>query len=325
MSRLAALFAPSRPLVGLDIGASRVTVVRLAGTAHPAVVAGYAVEPLPPRAVVPALNGVNIADAGLVGAAVSRALERAGARAGRAALVVPDSVAKVSLLRFEKVPSRAADFLELIRWQMRKTVPFSVEHAQVSWSPGAVRDGTPGREFVVTIARKDVIQEYEAVAHAAGLQPGLVDLATFNLVNAALGSGAPPAGDWLVVHVAADYLALVILRGDAVIFYRHRGADDEASLADVVHQTAMYYEDRLQGAGFARVLLAGVGRAAGTEAAAGLDTETIRGELERRLRSSVELLDPRPGVSLAERITPSPALLDVLAPAVGLLMREGSA
>jgi len=325
MSPLAALFAPSRPLVGLDIGASRVTVVRLAGTANPAVVAGYAVEPLAPGAVVPALNGVNIADAGLVTAAVSRALERAGARPGRAALVVPDSVAKVSLLRFEKVPSRAADFVELVRWQMRKTVPFRVEDAQVSWFAGAAREGTPGREFVVTIARKDIVQEYEAVAQAAGLQAGVVDLATFNLVNAALGAGAPPARDWLVVHVAADYLALVILRGDAVIFYRHRGADDEASLADVVHQTAMYYEDRLQGGGFARVLLAGVGRSAGSEAAAGLDTETIRRELEGRLRTNVELLDPRPGVSLAERITPSPALLDVLAPAVGLLIREGSA
>ena len=37
------------------------------------------------------------------------------------------------------------------------------------------------------------------------LHAGLVDLATFNLINAVLAAGAPPSGDWLLVHVAADY------------------------------------------------------------------------------------------------------------------------
>ena len=42
-----------------------------------------------------------------------------------------------------------------------------------------------------------------------------------------------------------------------MIFFRNRAADADGSLADLVHQSAMYYEDRLEGAGFARVVLAG--------------------------------------------------------------------
>ena len=48
----------------------------------------------------------------------------------------------------------------------------------------------------------------------AGAAAGLVDLASLNLINAALAVGraddAP--GDWLVVHVAPDYATLAIVR-----------------------------------------------------------------------------------------------------------------
>ena len=52
-------------------------------------------------------------------------------------------------------------------------------------------------------------------------------------------------------------MTLAILRGPHLIFFRNRAAETDGTLADLVHQTAMYYEDRLSGGGFARVLLAG--------------------------------------------------------------------
>ena len=65
------------------------------------------------------------------------------------------------------------------------------------WRPG----GRGGREFVVASARRDIIAEYEGVCTAAGVHAGLVDLATFNLVNLQLAS-ASGGGDWLLVHLA---------------------------------------------------------------------------------------------------------------------------
>ena len=62
-------------------------------------------------------------------------LEQIG-RPRRIGLVVPDLVAKVSLVRFEKVPPRAADLDQLVRWQVRKTAPFPIEEAQVSSCAG---------------------------------------------------------------------------------------------------------------------------------------------------------------------------------------------
>jgi type IV pilus assembly protein PilM len=321
MSTLRSFFARPRPTVAIEFAGDRVTVVRVAGSGDPAAVAGYAIEPLPPGALTPGLNGPNVVDRPAVVEAVGRALERAGGRGSHAGLVVSDPVAKVSLLRFDKVPARPADLLELIRWQVRKSVPFRIEDAQLTYATGAATGG--GREFVVAIARRDIVREYEAVAEAARVQPGVVDLATFNVVNAVVAGGAPSDDDWLVVHAAADYLSLAILRGHDLIFFRHRGAEDETTLADVVHQTSMYYEDRLQGRGFARVVLAGAGRASGGEAGSGpASIESIRRELEDRLQTRVDAVDPRPAITLADAVALSPALLDTLTPSVGLLLRE---
>lgn len=326
MSLLSRVFAPTAPSVGLDIGSDRVTLARLGGGASAAMVSAWTTEPLPPGALTPALNARNIADAPAVVAAIRGGLERLGGRTRHAAVVVPDTIAKVSLLHFDHVPEKVPELLELIRWQVRKSVPFKIDDARLTWARGAVVNGA--QEFVVALARRDVVEEYEQVCAAAGVHAGIVDLSTFNLANAVMAAGAPTSSDWLLVNVARDYFTIAVMRGAHLIFFRHRGADGEGSLADVVHQSSMYYEDRIQGTGFERVVLAGVGRSAppgaGDELSPGA-VDQVRRELEQRLRVKVDTIDPRPGIALGDRITPSAAVLDTLAPVAGVLLRERTA
>jgi hypothetical protein len=124
--------------------------------------------------------------------------------------------------------------------------------------------------------------------------------------------------DWLLVNVTPNYASIAILRGEHLIFFRNRGPDSDGSLADLVHQTAMYYEDRLSGGGFDRVVLAG--SAAGGPGPAA-EVEQARRSLEERLATPVENVDPRPAADLTDRISAAPALLDALAPLIGLLVR----
>src|SRR6185436_9770611 len=140
-----------------------------------------------------------------------------------------------------------------------------------------------GHEFVVTLAKRDVIEEYEQLCAAAGAHAGIVDLATLNVINAVLAGAGAPTGDWLLVNIAAGYTSVALLRGAHVIFFRNRAADTEGTLADLVHQTAMYYEDRLKGGGFARVLLAGA--AAAADATAPGEIDLLRRSLEERLQA----------------------------------------
>ena len=316
MSILTSLRESAAPAVAVEIASGRVSAASLEWRAGEPVVAAHASEPLPDGALVPSLTAANVHDRPAVLGALSRVLEKVG-RPRRIGLILPDVVAKVSIIRFEQVPPKAQDLDQLVRWQVRKSAPFAIEDAQVSYVPGLHAED--GHEFIVTLARRGVIQEYETLCAEAGAHAGLVDLATPNVINAVLASAGAPAGDWLLVNIAADYTSIALLRGPNLIFFRNRATETDGTLADLVHQSAMYYEDRLKGAGFSRVILSGASAAGAQQAG---DIDELRRSLEDRLRTPVETVDPRTAAALTDRITAAPALLDALTPIVGLLLRD---
>lgn len=312
---LPAFLQQAPPLVAVDVAPERVAVVRVERRGGSLSIAAHGVEPLPAGAVTGALATPNMPDVALVAAAISRAMATAAARTTRVSLVVPDTVARVSLVKFESVPAKAADLDQLIRWQVKKTTPFPLEEAVLACTPGLSAPGA--HEFVVTVARRDVVAQYEQACALAGAHAGVVDLATFNVVNTVLAGPSAASGDWLLVHAAPSYVSLAVLRDGHLIFYRTRGEEAEGSVADLVHQTAMYYEDRLHGQRFGRVLLAGGSTVAGADA--------LRHELSERLGIEVSNVDPFQSASPAARLGASPALADALAPGIGMLLREGAA
>jgi Tfp pilus assembly PilM family ATPase len=313
MSRLFSLSDADSPNVAVEIAAGRVSAAQLESRGGKAVVAVHALEPLPSGALAPSFTAANAQDRSSLMTALNRVLERVG-RPRRVALVVPDVVGKVSLGKLESVPARTADLDQVIRWQVRKSAPFPIEEAQVSYVPG-LREAD-GQEFIVSLARRSVVEEYETLCAEAGAYAGIVDLATFNVINAIL-AGSPQfasAADWLVINVCLDSASIAVMRGPHVIFFRSRTADADGTLADLVHQTGMYYEDRLQGAGFTRAFLCAPGQ-----------DEEVRRMLQQRLPVAVEPVDPRQAATLTDRITAAPALLDTLTPLVGVLLRDRQA
>jgi Tfp pilus assembly PilM family ATPase len=324
MSSLLSLNDASAPGTAVEIASGRVSAAALDWRGGQAVVSAHAVEPLPPAALVPSLTAANVHDRPAIVTALNRALERLG-RPRRVGLVIPDVVGKVSLVRFENIPARASDLDQLVRWQVRKAAPFPIEEAQVSYVRGFRAED--GQELIVSLARRAIVEEYEGLCAEAGAHAGVVDLATFNVINAVLAGTGAPVGDWLLVNVAADYASIAIVRGADLIFFRNRAAETDGTLADLVHQTAMYYQDRLKGGGFSRVMLAGGGeprRPAGAPGAPGTDDDidVVRCSLEERLGMPVETVDPRSAAALTDRIAAAPAFLDTLAPLVGMLLRD---
>ena len=299
------------PSVGLEIAADRVTATAVTWTKSTPKITTHASVPLPEGALAPSAATTNMVDTGAVTDAVRRVLGQLPRRTTRIGLIVPDSVAKVSFVTFDKVPGRASDLERLVGWQVRKAVPFRVEDAQLAYTPG-LRSPGGGQQFIVALIRRDIVEEYEGVCLAAGVHAGLVDLATFNLVNAATAMSPPSHADWLLVHVARDYSTLAIVRGQDLIFFRNRPTQTDGDLADLVHQSAMYYEDRLEGRGMARTVLVASSDAAGS-------SDIARHTLQERLGTEIEGL-------ASGRVTSALGVdaleLDRLAAPIGLVMRE---
>ena len=313
LTRLRRLLTAKPPTASVEIAADRVTGLAL-GRGPGREVSVVVTEMLPDGAIIPAPNATNITDHTVVGEAVGRVLKQLPGQPTRVALVVPDSAAKVSLMMFDQIPARADDLDQLVRWQARKTAPFRIEDAQVAYSPGLSTE-SGGRELIVSLMRRDIVEEYEGVCASAGAQAGVVDLASFTLVNTVLAGGAANNVDWLLVHVARGYSTVAIVRQGRLILFRNRPAEGDGDLSDLVHQTTMYYEDRLQGAGFGRAFLAA--SAANTTAE---DAAILRRSLETRLGTAIEAIDV--GESAAKVEGAGGVLPDLMAASLGLLLRE---
>ena len=316
MNLLASWLASPPPDAAVEIAPTHVsaaTVDSRRSTGAGVTVRSYAVEPLPPGAVTASLGSHNIVDRPAVTAAVRTVLERLETRTARVALVIPDLAAKVSLIRFDEVPARRDDLDQLVRWQVRKSAPFPIDDACVTYSPAA-RGVDGGADFVVALARRDIVEQYEGACADAGTYAGLVDLSTFSLLNLVLESPGGSASDCLTVHMRAEYISIAIVRGGDVVFFRNRPEGGDETLADLVHQTAMYYQDRLSGQGFARVLLGGSGREPGA-------VDIAQRNLQERLGVSVEPIDSSIVEEASARAGVSAAAADILAPLAGMLLR----
>jgi Tfp pilus assembly PilM family ATPase len=259
------------------------------------------------------LAASNIGNRAAVVDGLKRALDRAGLRSTRrAALIVPDSVARVTLLSFDQLPDKPADLDQLVRWQLKKAAPFPIDEGVVSHSV-VQKTGAAG-SVAAMVARRDVIAEYEGIAAAAGIHAGIVDLSSLNIMNTVIAAGAASAADWLLVSLAAEATSVAIARGSSLLFYRHRTSVDEEPLSSIVHQTAMYHEDRLGGAKFSQVWLSGADSVEG-------GGDRVAKDLADQLGVAVETVDVRRAASL--RTSAGDAhVLDALAAPVGVLLRE---
>jgi len=306
---LASWMADARLDAAVEIAPGWVTAVSGAGGRR--VVAAAGVE-LPVGAVTPSLTGTNLVDRDAVVGALRSALDAIGGRPRRVGLIIPDLAARVSLVSFDEVPSRSEDLDQLIRWQVRKSAPFAIEEAVVGHAPAGTAEGAT--RFLVVLARRDVVREYEEACAELGAQAGIVDLASLAAINAVLGAGRALEGDWLLVHVRPEYTSLAIMRGEALLSFRTRPSVSSEPVSDLVHQTVMYYHDRLGGEEFAQVFLGGRGAVAG-------DLEAVRQSLDERLGVVVQTLDLAMGLTLPDALAADGGLVGVAAPAGGMLLR----
>lgn len=318
MPSLPAWLQTPPPTLGLHLDTHRVTAVLVDRHAGVPTIRGVASAALPAGALVPSLTGHNVLQTAAVVGAVREVVGQVGGRVRRVALVIPDTAAKVSLLPFEEVPANPRDLEQLLRLQMRKSVPFPMEDAQITWAQGGPQQ--TGTLLVVTAMRRDAVREYEDVCAGAGLHAGTVDLATFNVLNLALIAGVPGhglPGDTLLVHVTAGYASIALMRDGGLIFFRTRPNDATEPVADVVHQTRMFYEDRLDGRGFARVLLV-----AGPDVD---DRETLARNLATLFDAPVSSLTLDGVIGFADRVSASDRTVEAIAAPAGVVLREGVA
>jgi type IV pilus assembly protein PilM len=206
---------------------------------------GYAVETLPAGALVPSAVETNILNITAAKNAVANVCERLRARDEDVTLILPDTVIRVFVQHFEDFPRSAEEAEPMLRWKLKKSVPFEADETLISFMRQAPREA--GVDVVTALARLRIIREYEALVEGIALHPGVV--LSSSLAAISLLEDEKPT---LLARVSGSTLTTAIVRRGVLCGYRctelpaHGANLTPAMLLEEVFPVAAYYQDTWQ-------------------------------------------------------------------------------
>ncbi|HET9298436.1 MAG TPA: pilus assembly protein PilM [Candidatus Polarisedimenticolaceae bacterium] len=317
---------PRYPAAALEVDRKEMVLVRLRrrGRGKPELEVAEA-RPLPEQAAGSSIFKPNLGTPEEMASRLRKLLEATGTKPGRLSLVLPDNLAKISLVSLPERPSSARRLDEVLRFKLRRAVPFRLEDAVLTHQvlPG---EGA-GVTVLVAVMLRGVVEQYERALEAAGVRPGLVDLCTPNLYNLCrpqMTAAAADGGDVGLLNVASGYFTLLIVRNERLVFYRCKSyaavdGDEDAGtpmppgpgldtlMARELTSSLSYWREKLGGQRLSRVLLRAVNGAA-TEVPPILEGLGVGG---------VEPIDLSRGLSIPDGLRLAPAVAQRIAPAAG--------
>lgn len=259
-------FQSGRPKLACEIAADRVIAARASDSGQ--VLELCSTDELAPGCVVPDLAEDNLRQRDSVVKALRKSLESVGSRSRDVVAIVPDAAVRVVLLDFETLPSGRDEAESVVRFRLRKSLPFDVDKAKVSYQAETVA-GTV--RVVAAVALNSVVEGYEAAFREAGFSPGVV----LPSMLAALGA-APADRPTLVVKVDAHTTSIAILDHGQLLLFRTlentRGvAISGDQLAEDVYPSVVFFQDTYS-TNIEQIFVAGISDVAG--AAPALQTQT---------------------------------------------------
>jgi type IV pilus assembly protein PilM len=248
------LDATPHPPLAIEISPDRIAAARWTRTGG---LDDYAVEALPSGAILPSAVEANIVNSVAARTAMNKVCGKLRSKDEEAALLLPDPVIRVFVQHFEQFPRSPDEAVPMLRWKLKKSVPFEVDETLISYMRQAPREG--GVDVVTALARLRIIREYEGLAEAAGLFPGVV--LSSSLAAITLLDDERPT---LLARVSGAALTTSIVREGVLCGYRSTelpayGRDlTPQMLLEEIFPVAAYYQDTW-GEGIQSVRLAGLG------------------------------------------------------------------
>lgn len=218
----------------------------------------YAFAPLAPGALVPSLDEPdkpNLRAPEAVAAAIRDALSQVAPRSRAVTLVLPDTLVRVFVLDFDSMPAKASEAVSVVRFRLRKMVPFDVEPAGVSYQVLAQNESEC--RVLAAVVPGPILAEYETAVRDAGYEPGAVISSSLAALEAADATEGV-----LAANLSARSITTAVTSGQDLLLYRTLDlppdpASCAAEIARAIAVAAAYFEDKL-GAPARKLYYAGI-------------------------------------------------------------------
>jgi type IV pilus assembly protein PilM len=243
-----------RPPAAVEISPEGVLAAALTGSGE----AAFAFEALPAGALLPGIGEPNLRAPELISNAMRNVLAQVSPRTRAVTVVVPDTVVRVFVLDFDSLPSKAAEVFPVLRFRLRKMVPFDVEHAGLSYQ--ILAESKTECRVLTAVLPGAILAEYEGAARGAGYEPGAV-LPSSLAALAAVETQEPV----LAANLSRVALTTSITNGQDLLLYRTLDLPEDPGLHQEevrrgIAVAAAYFEDKL-GVRPRRLHYAGIGTA----------------------------------------------------------------
>jgi type IV pilus assembly protein PilM len=190
--------------------------------------------------LTPALSTQNVQDAEALSAAIAEALTAVGGHGQEVIAVLPDSAVRTTLLDFDSLPERRLEADAAVRFRLRKSLPFDIEKAALSFEA----QKTPkGLRVAASIVLHSVLEEYESAFRAAGCSPAVVLPSSLG----ALGALDEPRPT-MVLKVGQDTTAVAVASDGQLLLFRFlegagQGALTATRMAEDIYPSLVYFQD----------------------------------------------------------------------------------
>jgi Tfp pilus assembly PilM family ATPase len=297
------LLEPSPPGLGIEFRNREVVVVRFAERRGQMEMDLCFKAPIPSDIVDFSMLEPNIKEPENLERFLNQLFDQAGVNRQRIALTLPDTLASVSLTDLSETPRSRKETVELLRFHLRKSLPFGIESARVAFDP--VRGGSPS--FLTGVMHEEVISQYEALLGGLGFHVGSVEtsaLSHHNLWHPVAAKELPSDADYFFLNIEESYFTVVLMRRGAPVLTRTLGQRDPTAIGepigryqldemlDEIVPTLIFYREKLGGTIPARVYYRTLRQ----------DLNGLADELQTQFDSPVEPFDLRRAVTIANHL-----------------------
>lgn len=216
------------PLVGVDISSTAVKLLQLSRSGNRFRVEHYAVEPLPPNAVVEK----NIVEVEAVGEAIRRAMNRSGSKAKVAAAAVAGSAV------ITKVIPMPADLDEndmeaQIELEAVNYIPYPIEEVNLDFEViGSIPNNPEMVQVLLAASRSENVELRQSALELGGLQAKVMDVEAFAVENA-----------YALVDIGATMTTLNVLRGGRSLYSREQVFGGKQLTDEIMRRYGLSYEE----------------------------------------------------------------------------------
>ena len=319
------LVDPEPPGLGIDLRSNEVAVVRLSQRRkNPELDLGLTF-PLPDGLVRFSMLEPNILEEETFQKALESILLRAGVAGGkRIALTLPDHVSRIAVTELPEAPRSRAELTELLKFRMKKSLPFDVDRARIAFERLLGKEST----FLTGVMHDAIISQYEDAFSALGFHLGLVlpaSVSLLQLLRPVARTELSPGADYFFVNVEREYFSVSLVRHrDLPVLMRTLGRREtedgaaalysEDDLLQEIIPTAIYYQEKLSGGALERVYYRSLRP----------DLIHLREILEGQFEAPTEPFNLMKAVGVARNLSLDAALADSVGAAAGAALGKAA-